>query len=550
MKRLFKPRCIALIMAVLATITNVNAQLSADSPWVLEVEGTYEVTAELFEFKDLYATFTAPSDGVLSMSYVGTDELSLYTDATYAEFAEIQPEWQGSFSPKVFFLDVKEGVTYYFHRSFIMNYGTITIEFGAVAKPLELKSVYPVEGAMLHASDARLSVEFNKPVSYGATTLSVGDVKEMLVGNGMMNLITYDVKAVLMKWYGDGVLKKGDEVTLTISDVCNSVDAADIYGTDGTFTQKFTVASMPIQLIGGTNLSAGIENPMTEFLSYYMNPTLIQMQFDGAISLKEGEEPIATITFGDMESDYYYSETISLDCSEAGNGLISMDISGKLRRMVDMIPNYAELEEDARPTIVVVSINNVHGVDGGYAYSSESGSLGSYAYEYTFKELKNDIVSDFVPAIGAKFEGVKSIELYVRGEKELQYDGVNFIYLSGGEENVQTVSMSEIVLEPDMFDEEAMILTIPVPEFTPDAGSIVTVTLANLRSSDGLDYSSDLTAVYKVDGAGIEQVTGRKEKITVFSLNGVRLMKDADKASLSKLRRGIYIINGEKRAVR
>ena len=122
--------------------------------------------------------------------------------------------------------------------------------------------------------------------------------------------------------------------------------------------------------------------------------------------------------------------------------------------------------------------------------------------------------------------------------------------MSGGEENVQTVSMSEIVLEPDMFDEEAMILTIPVPEFTPDAGSIVTVTLANLRSSDGLDYSSDLTAVYKVDGAGIEQVTGRKEKITVFSLNGVRLMKDADKASLSKLRRGIYIINGEKRAVR
>ena len=138
MKRLFKPRCIALIMAVLATITNVNAQLSADSPWVLEVDGTYEVTAELFEYKDLYATFTAPSDGVLSMSYVGTDELSLYTDATYAEFAEIQPEWQGSFSPKVFFLDVKEGVTYYFHRSFIMNYGTITIEFGAVAKPLEL----------------------------------------------------------------------------------------------------------------------------------------------------------------------------------------------------------------------------------------------------------------------------------------------------------------------------------------------------------------------------------------------------------------------------
>ena len=86
-------------MAVLATITNVNAQLSADSPWVLEVDGTYEVTAELFEFKDLYATFTAPSNGVLSMSYVGTDELSLYTDATYAEFAEIQPEWQGSFSP-------------------------------------------------------------------------------------------------------------------------------------------------------------------------------------------------------------------------------------------------------------------------------------------------------------------------------------------------------------------------------------------------------------------------------------------------------------------
>lgn len=550
MKRLFKSRCLVLVLAVLATITNVNAQLSADSPWVFEVDGTYEVTAEVFEFKNLYATFTAPSDGVLSMTYAGPDELSLYTDATYAEFAEVQPEWQGSYSPKVFELDVKGGVTYYFHRGFIMNYGTITIEFGAIAKPLELKNFYPKEGELLNASNGQLSVEFSKPISYGATTLSVGDVQETLIGNGMMNLITYDVKSVLMKWYGDGVLKGGDEVTLTIYDVCNSADASDIYGTDGTFTKQFTVASKPIQLIGGTNLSVGIDQPMTEFLSYYMNPTLIQMQFDGAISLKEGEAPIATITFGDMESVYYYSELMTLDVSDAANGLISMDISGKLRRMVDMIPNYAELEEDARPTTIVVAIDNVHDKDGGYAYSSGSGSLGSYTYEYTFKELKNDIVSDFVPAIGAKFEGIESIELYIRGEKDLQYDGVSFIYLSGGEEVVQTVSMSDIVREPDMFDEEAMILTIPVPEFTPDAGSIVTVTLANLRSSDGLDYSSDLTAVYKVDGAGIEQVTGRKEKITVFSLNGVRLMKDADKASLSKLRRGIYIINGEKRAVR
>ena len=362
----------------------------------------------------------------------------------------------------------------------------------------------------------------------------------------MMGVITFETKSVLMNWYNNGILKEGDEVVLTINDVCSSSNAEDFYGTDGTFVQSFKVGAKPIQLIATQNLP----EDMPDFYSYYVNPTIIQLQFDAPYCIEEGYAPFASITFGDMESGYYYVESLMVDISEVASGIMSVDISNKLRRMMDMIPNYAELEEDDRPTTVVVSFDNIRSEDGNYAYSDGDGALGSYSYEYTFKELKNDIVTDFYPIINADFEGMKSIELYIRGDKGLLYDGVSFIYQSAGQEKTLLVEMKDIIREKDMFDDEAMILTIPVPTINPDAGSVVTVKLTNLRSTDGLDYSADLTATYIVKPTGIEPVTTRNDQITVYSLNGVRLMKDADKASLTKLRRGIYIINGEKRAIR
>lgn len=551
MKKFFYTKMMVLLIVMLSVAMNVRAQLTADAPWVFESGVTYDVAEENFQFKNIYATFTAPSDGVLTMTYVGVDELSLYTDATYTEFAEVQPVWQGSYSPRVYEMDVKAGETYYFHRSFIMNYGTINVKLGATSAPLEIKNIYPKEGDLLYASSGQLSVEFSKPVSYGAATLSVGTVEESLIGNGMMGIITYDVKSVLMSWYNLGYIAAGDEVTLTINDVCNNSDETDIFGTDGRVVKTFKVGAKPIQLIRGENLPTGFETPMVDFLSYYVNPTKVVLEFDGAISLEENKKPIATISFGDMESGYYYTETLEIDIAELSSGIISLDISNKLRRMVDMIPNYTDLGEDMRPTTIVLSIDNVRGTDGNYAYSTGSGALGSYSYEYTYKELKNDIVSDFTPAIGANFDDVKSIELYIRGEKELQYEGVAFMYISSGEEQTEIVPLSSITREPDFFDTEAMVLTIPVPEITPDAGTEVTVTLANLRSTDGLDYSSELTAKYKVTASGIEQVmSGGDDKVTVYSMSGVRLMKNVDKTSLGRLRKGIYIINGEKTLLR
>lgn len=548
---LFRAVCYRLLAFLCLTpLMEAKAQLSPDTAWILEDGGTYEVTSS-YSFKKLYAVYNATSDGVLILTYNGADSWALYTDATCETIAEVQPEWQGSYSPRVEVLTVKAGETYYFHCSFAMNTGTIEVTFGAVAAPLSLKNVTPSSEKLLNASNGQISVEFSKPVTYGAATLSLGDNVEALVGNGMLGTVSFDVKNVMMQWYRNGVLKAGDEVVLTINDVCAAANVEELYEENGTFTHTFVVAAKPAEIISELNTPSSVEQPMTTFLSYYMTDTQVSLNFDAPLLVDDNNTPSASLTFGDMESEYFYTEVLDIDMSGAAQGVISVELSGKLRRMVDMIPNYMDLEEETRPTSIVLTIENIRGEDGAYAYAAGNGALGSYHFEYTYKELKNDIVSDFTPAIGAKFENVKSIELYIRGEKNLQYDGVSFIYVKGGEEVTEVVPMSEITREADFFDTEAMILTIPVPEIVPDAGTVVSVTLADLKSTDGLDYSADLTATYVVTADGIRQVMNEGEPtVTVYSMSGVRLMKNADKTALGKLRRGIYIINGEKTLLR
>lgn len=131
-----------LMMVWLTGVGSVKAQpgFTVDDPLVLKGGEQYDVSGHVF--KDLYASFTAPSDGVLTLSLSGTDLLNQYTDNTYTTLVEPRLNYVNNSCE----LEMKAGDTYYFGRSFLLNANSISVEFGKEGAALELKGVSPAEG--------------------------------------------------------------------------------------------------------------------------------------------------------------------------------------------------------------------------------------------------------------------------------------------------------------------------------------------------------------------------------------------------------------------
>ena len=101
-------------------------------------------------------------------------------------------------------------------------------------------------------------------------------------------------------------------------------------------------------------------------------------------------------------------------------------------------------------------------------------------------------------------------------------------------------------------DNSGELVAIKIVSQTP---TNTTVTLDNIVLSDtkGVNKNSQqqvaTEATYGGDPSGIEEIPEENRPVTVYSLNGVMLLQNADKTELEKLPQGIYIINGRKTIV-
>ena len=547
MKKIKSLIAIILMMAT-SMVAMAQAGMTKDNPLVLEVGKTYKIDSK-FNFKAIYAVFNATEDGVMTMTNNGVDELYLFTDQTYTEYAEVQPEWNGSYSPKEYALKVKAGQSYYLANDFVMNTGTITISFGTSVTPLELTRQTPAEGSVIKSSSDILTLEFNKNVTYNKIIFKSGAITTEMTGYISGCYLTIDIKETMMPLYKAGTLKKGDEVKFIIEGLCDARDNSNKYGTDGTLTLNYTAADKPVELVSANNVPQGTPNSMTTFSSWYM-PTdesgVVTLTFDGELDIEGNNTPKASLSYGDLEMENgLYIE--NLDIKVIDNKTLSIDLRNKLRRHKDM------LTIDQTFTEITLNINNVHGKDGQATYSESNSSFGSYSYVYNFKEVRYMVMSDFMPATSAtkpaSIDGVKSIELWLseEGDKKMTYTGAWFITTFEGKADTTFVAKSDIKIEADEYDANATILTIPVPEFKADANSNVVVTLANVVTPDGVDHSANYSATYFTSGTtGIESISNNQGKANVYSIGGILIKKNASDAEIKNLRPGTYIINNKK----
>ena len=205
---------------------------------------------------------------------------------------------------------------------------------------------------------------------------------------------------------------------------------------------------------------------------------------------------------------------------------------------------------------MTISFNKVLDTTGQHAYSGGQGTIGGYSFTYeTLDVVTADVISEFIPAPGSTLDCCEpeTIEIWITDEGKLSYDGVKFA-LDFMEE---PIVVTDYTKEADTFDPTAAILTVPFPweqipmltqENEENAPIVITVTLNNLQSADGIDHTADVTATYYLNSLGaVNSILGDDTNtFTVYNTRGILVMHTTNRDELKNLPRGIYIINGEK----
>lgn len=543
-RNIWKSLLCALCFCAFVCTTKAQEGSSFDEPFVLEQGMTYDVSS--YTYASLYAAFTAPYDGVLSLSYYNTDHLAVYVDTAMSE--EVQVEYVGTY-PSVCDIDMTEGTTYYFYRRYMLNADSILVEYSVNGVSLELVSVSPGADELLSAAYGYASLNFNRKVeSYETATASVGSqTVDISPTTTPTNSITFNLSTQMKEWYDADLLDQGSEIVIELTGVTDQ--RGNLYGGTGVCKASFTAAAKVVTVIEQVNTpESGVET----FFSYYRGgeESKVVLRFDGDIDTVNVSK--AKIQFGDLDKDSsggYYQEELPIGCPDVRT--VEVDLSGKLRRVTDML-TYTPTDEDYEEgsfTYITLKIPSIMAADGQYIYTGDATSMGSFSFVYLYEELfNNDVATDF-SLDGSDFDSSSKIEIWLRGYEYLSFSGVTFIYVLNGDTLAVTVSADELTIVPDPDEDGAELIYVTIPEFDTDAGTRVSVSFADLLSDDGLDYSSDLSTSFKTSGrtTSVGVTFAEKSSGTVYSLDGVLLPKGVETGALKK---GVYIVDGKKKVLK
>lgn len=480
------------MMFAFGSVVTASAEGSGtkEDPWIFESGQTYHVDV----YKAFYGIFTAPSDGTFSLS--GTN-YSTYTDNTFTTQDEsINPKYNGNYQSPAYTFECEAGKTYYIGNKFVMSDVDMTVKFLTEAESLELTVLEPAAGSVFNAGYGLVNLTFNQNLKISSVELTAGRATETISANVHGVYVVVDIKDLLNQFYRDGHLKAGDDIKLKFNGVAPLADPSKLYNGTGVLELTYKAGNMPLQVISSTNTPDG--NPsMTNFLSYYKtddNSGIVSLTFSGDVNMTESNRPTVTLSYGNIESEdpnESYSETIVPTALMSNTILVNL--KNKLRRAKDMVTsgtNYG---------IITLSINNVKDMDGNYAFGNGSGNLGSFFYQYKFKEVSYNPLTDWNTVGGTdKIIGndTKGIELWLSEKKDttVTFTGAEIKYISGGIEKVRNISLGELTITQDEDDETARIILIPVPNVSIDADTEVTVSLTGIERPDGITPELDANA--------------------------------------------------------
>lgn len=551
MKDYLFSRLMAIILAFFAMSVPVAAVAETVDLGPLSPEVTYEIP----EFKEVIATFTPSVTGPVKFLW-SANPLTLYSGSEHSESQIVDGSHSYTQNGQLMsYSSLEAGHTYYIYSAMTIMKGTLIIREGDTE--LELLYTYPsldpeaynyYGGHFSVSKNYRIGLDFNYPVTVGNCLIIAGDERVRVTPVVSNALVSFDVNDVIMGLYRDGFIKEGDTMTLRLLQVKDALNPDNKYGGNGRLELEFVMAAKPAELIETKGYSAKVsDNPL---MSYYLEgdpDAMMQLVFDRDIDA--AEVPVAQISYGNPDNlDLgIYHEYID---GVVDGSVVSFDFSGKLRRRIDMIPG---ADVSLLPYTFFVSYANIFTSDSQMAYTGMISNPTGFTASYLINELQYTVAADFLPARGSVLSPGDSMEIWVMNGSKIVFDNISIDYVENGAAKTVEVAKSDIeaIVDPDSLGGEDMLFNFTLPEFTADNGSALTIYMAGLRCADGLDHSADVRGNFYAGSNAVGAIAADDAApADVFDVAGNRVLRDASRADINALEKGIYIFKGRKIIVR
>lgn len=544
-------------LAVLVSMASVllmaaTAKAETVDLGALEPDVIYDVPL----YKEVRASYTPTATGPVKMLWT-CSPITLYTSSDFTDENMVKGTHSYTDGGQLISYDkLEEGHTYYLHTSMTIMAGTLVIREGDTKIELVRTdpSIDPSDPNFYNdkfsvSKNYRINLSFNYPVTVGNCFLIAGGERRQIAPVVSNASVSFDVNDVIMSFYKDGFLKEGDSMTLRVLQIKDAANSDNKYNGNGKLEIDFKMAAKPAELVETKGFSTKVTN--NPFNSYYLDGDengKMTLVFDGNIDAAKA--PVAQLAYGNpdnLELGVYRENVMGVVDGTA----VSFDFSGKLRRRTDMLPG-AELSQ--LPKYLYISYSNIFTEDGQMAYTGMVSNPTGFSSSYVVNELLYSVAADFTPARGAALKPGDQVEIWVMNGTKINYENICFDYTDGGEARTAVIAAEDVKAEidQDSLTGDDMLFHFTMPEFTADAGSVITLYMSGVTCADGLDHSSDVRGNYTAGTTAVDAIGAEDADVAadVFDVTGKPVLRNATRLQMNALDKGVYIRNGKKIMIR
>lgn len=517
------------------------------------------------------ATFTMPSTDKITIGI--TESLVVECAGNNIPYNYMPSSLIGAY---VYEFNANEGDVIKFSGNSISTSTVINITVGSI--DLKLESVSPKDNAIFNwSSQGMVSVTFNKKILlntvklYNPTNGMSYNVDELAIHN---NQIGFNITTALAQAFEDGI-QPGKAMLIQFEGIREADDPTQMLGGNGKLSLRYGVPQPQTRLestmVGETALNLGT-NEGYNFMSYY--PVDVEDgKFVFTFSNDIKEISGARITMGNLDQStsgrFYYE---NLEPQIEGNK-VTVDARGVMRSLARMFPSvdFETGNEEGRGQIDVNHISfalaNVIDVNDNPAYSNQQGSVGTFSYTFTYKEIVDNIIMDGdrpEDREGCVKNSNDRVQLWV--DQQLKsIDGVAiYINVDNGqgvdEEGNQVYAQALITMKPEQIEtlmsdpidgtvigfnmpqlkamvEESGTEEVVEKEYEAAPGTIIRVVL-QVTTTNSMPHDLVVNYYYKQDPTGITEIKN------TLSSNGKTYNLAGQQ--VSNAAKGIVIMDGKK----
>ncbi len=158
-----------------------------------------------------------------------------------------------------------------------------------------------------------------------------------------------------------------------------------------------------------------------------------------------------------------------------------------------------------------------------------------------------------MPARGSALKPGDEVEIWVMNGTKIRFDNICIDYMESGEAKTAVIDNENVKseIDPDSLTGDDMLFRFAMPDLNADNGTDISVYMAGVICSDGLDHSGDVRGNFVAQKSSVEGIGDAAAALAdVYDITGRLLLRNASRDQISTLGKGVYVHGGRKVIVR